>query len=128
MNAIFAQVVAFGPGGQIQPSSRFPVSESVYPYPRLGYGLSFGIEHSSRDGAGRLYPLGEGDGNVRNAHVYIGPHCPEPDEDGNYSVRASRKLHPIQTINTNYVEVPKEVDLRGDLGDEYRFDVILERR
>lgn len=81
-----------------------------------------------RDGAGLLYPLGEGDGNVRNGDLNVGPHGLEPDEDGNYSVRASRELHQIQSINTNYVHVPKEVDLRGDLGDEHRFDVILEKR
>ena len=51
----------------------------------------------------------------------------DPGADGTYTEKAPRALLEILTINTSYHQTPRQVDLRGDLGDAYRLDVILSR-
>ncbi len=79
-----------------------------------------------RDGQGRLRPLSEGDGQVRDARLSAGREVQfDPDGDGEYSVMAPREALEISTINTSYVSNPASVDLSGVTGEEHKLDLVL---
>ncbi len=80
-----------------------------------------------RDDAGQLRPLESGNQQVSKALISLGERHLDWGGDGHYSVLVPRELKPFSVVNSGYQIHPKEVDLRGDLGDEYELDLVFKK-